>query len=137
MINPDALVPLLRSADREHWVAAARGSVSVLNCGDCGHYWFPSSQVCPRCLGENVGWKAVSGRATLWSWCEFHRAYFKGTRERVPYVVVLAELDEGPKLYGNLMDTASADLQVGMRLEATFTPAGEEAAMVNFRAVSA
>ena len=136
MINPDALGPLLKSPDGEHWRAAARGSVSVSHCGDCGHHWFPSSRVCPRCLGDHVQWQAVSGRATLWSWCEFHKAYFKGTRELVPYVVVLAELEEGPKLYGNLLGTAPDDLKIGMRLEAAFTPAGDDAAMINFKAVT-
>ena len=135
MINPAALRPLLVGNSAEHFKAAARGVVAVMHCKDCGHHWFPAGHVCPKCLSEKLEWVPVSGRATLWSWCEFHKAYFKGLRERVPYVVVLARLDEGPKLFGNLIDGVPAELSIGMRLEAVAAPAGDEAGLVNFRAV--
>lgn len=134
MINPAALRPLLEGDSAEHFKAAARGLVLVMHCKDCGHRWFPAGHVCPKCLSEKTGWAKATGRATLWSWCEFHKAYFKGLKERVPYVVVLAELEEGPKLYGNLVEGVTAELSIGMRLEAVAAPAESEAGLVNFRA---
>ena len=53
----------------------------------------------------------------------------------MPYVVVAAALEEGPQLYGNLVESDAGKLKVGMRLEAVFTPAEIGAGMVNFRAV--
>ena len=61
-------------------------------------------------------------------------SYFKTLRDKVPYVVVAVTLAEGPKLYGNLVDTAVTDLKVGMSLQAVLTPAADGAGMVNFRA---
>lgn len=135
MINPDALAPLLESDNAPHFKAAGEGRLVVPHCTACGHHWFPAAHICPKCLGERVDWVEVSGRATLWSWCEFHRPYFKTLRDKVPYVVVAVTLDEGPKLYGNLVETALADLKVGMPLQAVFTRADAGGGMVNFRAL--
>ena len=135
MINPDALAPLLQGDNAAHFKAAGNGRLLVPHCRACGHHWFPAAHICPMCLSEAVDWAEVSGRATLWSWCEFHRPYFKSTRDKVPYVVIAVTLDEGPQLYANLIDSAPADLEVGMRLEAAFTRGAGGAGMVNFRAL--
>ena len=137
MINPAALAPLLEGDNAPHFKAAADGRLLVPHCRDCGHHWFPAARICPRCLGENVDWAALAGGATLWSWCEFHRPYFKTLRDRVPYVVLAVTLDEGPQLYGNLVESAPGDLKIGMRLEAVFTAGDGGAGMVNFRAARA
>jgi uncharacterized OB-fold protein len=50
---------------------------------------------------------------------------------------VAVTLDEGPQLYGNLVETLVGDLKVGMRLKVAFTPADNDAGMVNFRAAGA
>ena len=135
MIIPDALVPLLEGDTAPHFKAAGEGRLVVPHCKDCGHHWFPGAAICPRCLSENVDWATLSGRATLWSWCEFHRPYFKAVKGKVPYVVVAAALEEGPQLYGNLVESDAGNLKIGMRLEAVFTPAENGAGMVNFRTV--
>ena len=137
MINPEALAPLLGGDNARHFKAAGAGRLEVPHCEDCGHRWFPAAAICPHCLGTRVGWATLSGRATLWSWCEFHRPYFKNLRDKVPYVVVLATLEEGPQLYGNLVESDAAGLKVGMPMRAVFTPAGDGAGLVNFRAVGA
>jgi hypothetical protein len=66
MINPDALAPLLEGDNATHFKAAGDGRLVVPHCRDCGHHWFPAAHICPQCLGENVDWAEVSGRATLW-----------------------------------------------------------------------
>jgi len=80
-------------------------------CGNCGDAHFPPSPVCPECLSDAQDWKPVSGRGTLESWVEFHRAYWPGFAAELPYSACLVRLAEGPLLISNLVgDTTSAKL---------------------------
>jgi len=71
-------------------------------------------------------------QGTVWSWCVFHRAYFKGFEPELPYNVVLIKLDEGPKLYSNIMGVTAGSLRVGMRVRAVFPAATKEVTLVKF-----
>jgi uncharacterized OB-fold protein len=50
----------------------------------------------------------------------------------MPYAVVLVELDEGPKLYSNLVGVSKDDIRIGMRVRAAFEQATPELTLVKF-----
>jgi uncharacterized OB-fold protein len=51
----------------------------------------------------------------------------------VPYAVVVVELDEGPRLVGNLRGLAPAELALDLPVEAELEPVSEQVALVHFR----
>jgi hypothetical protein len=75
----------------------------------------------------------VSGNGTVWSFCEFHRQYFDGFD--VPYNVALVRLDEGPRMYTNLVGVATEDIRCGMRVKAVFEPVDDKVTLVKFTPV--
>ena len=47
-------------------------------------------------------------------------------RERLPLVVAIVELDEGPRLTTNIVGCTPEDVKVGLPVEATFEDLGPE-----------
>jgi uncharacterized OB-fold protein len=134
---PDREAPLPPSADVlvTYHEGLSRGEVRVTRCTDCGLAQFPPRAVCPRCSGVGTGrWETTAGRGRVWSFAVFHKAYLAGSSRRPPYDVAVVQLDEGPKLFTNVVGLENLDLQVGMAVEAVFEEE-DGTALVRFRPV--
>lgn len=125
-------VPRIDDTNRPHWEGARKGELQVQHCKSCGTYRYPPARWCSECLSEDIEWVKASGKGTVWSWCAFHRQYFKGFDAEIPYAVVLVELDEGPKLYSNLVGVPKDRIRIGMRVRAAFEPATPDLTLVKF-----
>lgn len=102
----------------EHRAALADGRLTFQRCEDCANAWLPPREHCPRCLSANWAWQEASGRARVISWVVYRRAYHPAFAERVPYNVVIVELDEGPRLISNVIDIDGAE---GLAIDAPLT----------------
>lgn len=112
--EPDSLTEAFWSAGRE-------GVLRLQRCRACGHLRYPPSPVCPRCLDERAEWAATSGRGEILSYAVFHRAYRKDWEPRVPYAVLLVQLDDGPRMLSDFEGDPTG-LTVGRRVQAAFRP---------------
>jgi uncharacterized protein len=95
--------PRIDALNRGFWEHARAGNLAMQVCAACGDVHFPASPVCPKCLSTDQSWQPVSGAGTLESWVEFHRAYWPGFADEVPYDVCLVRLAEGPLLLSNIV----------------------------------
>lgn len=86
-----------------HREALAGGRLSFQRCQACANAWLPPRDHCPRCLSASWEWEDASGRARVVSWVVYRRAFHPAFAERVPYNVVVAELEEGPRLISNVV----------------------------------
>lgn len=102
------------------WAAAQKGRLVVQRCAECGELRYPPTGRCPRCLSAEWGWHEVSGRGELLSYVVVHQKYHAAWADRVPYNVVLVQLDEGPRMFSNVEPLFHLDLEVGMRVRAVF-----------------
>ncbi len=100
-------LPRLDTLNKPFWEAARQKRLVLQYCSECGDTRFPPAPVCPQCLSLEQNWKDASGRGTLQSWVEFHRAYWDGYRDDLPYQVCLVQLEEGPLLVSNLVGDPS------------------------------
>jgi uncharacterized OB-fold protein len=102
------------------WDYAREGKLAAQRCLDCADVHFPPGPVCPVCLSGRQEWFATSGRGTLFSWVEFHHAYWDCVKPALPYNVVMVKLEEGPLIVSNLIDENTRGLKLGVALEAVF-----------------
>jgi uncharacterized OB-fold protein len=86
----------------EFWEAAKRKELVLQHCKDCDHYQFYPRPFCLDCESTNLEWKQVSGDGTVYSMTEVHVKISPDFEP--PYVVALVELDEGPRMVGNIVD---------------------------------
>lgn len=100
----------------EYWALIEDRRLCFCRCRSCGHAWLPPAAECPCCLRADAKFEPASGEATLLSWVTFHRAYHDSVADRVPYVVGLVQLAEGPRLVANVPLEASLHAGQVMRL---------------------
>jgi uncharacterized protein len=124
-------LPRITPLNKPFWEFAARSIFALQTCDSCGDAHVPPSPVCPQCLSASQTWKPSSGRGTLESWVDFHRAYWDGFQDELPYRVCLVRLDEGPLFVSNLIGVQN-EVRVGTRLRATFERATEEIVVPKF-----
>ncbi len=111
-------------ADRDStpwWAGLAEHVLRLQRCHACATLRWPPRALCNRCGSLDWSWVASSGRATAASWIVNRHAFSEAFG--VPYVVVMARLDEQddllvPGAYGGASD--GHDLRVGRRLVVAF-----------------
>jgi len=112
-----------------HWTAAGECRLAVPYCASCARFHWPARASCPHCGGV-AAWRNVSGRGKLSSWSVVHRAVHPALKEAAPYIVAFVDLDEGPRLFTNVIGVGADALRVGLRVRCRFEPALEAAIQV-------
>lgn len=125
-------LPKIDELNQAHWLGAQQGRLMVQQCIQCNSYRYPFKKMCTDCHSTEVDWKQVSGKGSIWSWCVFHRPYFKGFEAEMPYNVVLVELDEGIRIYSNLVGVKKSEIHIGMRVKACFDAVTSGVTLVKF-----
>ena len=97
------------------------GKIYGTKCKECGALQFPPRAHCVRCFSSNFEWDHLSGNCTLITYTKVDAppAAFK---EQAPYILGLAELTEGPKVFAWIDKSVAEDhilLGMKMRLKAT------------------
>lgn len=122
----DELVePVITDNNRGFWEGCASGELRAQSCLDCSHLRYPSAPWCPACLSDRWQWRALSGRGTVHAKLVFHQSYHPAWKDRIPYNVVLVQLEEGPRMISNVVPLATQDFSVGDSVEVAFDPEGE------------
>lgn len=123
--------------EQPYWEAARRHELLLQRCTRCQQLRYPFSPVCPDCLTEDADWIPASGRGSLCSWITFRQAFQPYFSDKVPYVVALVDLEEGPRLHANLVGADPATLAIGQPVEVTFEDVDDELSLPQFKPAGA
>jgi uncharacterized OB-fold protein len=116
-------LPVRDEVNRHYWDGARDGRLVLLRCAGCGTFVHPPTRTtCTACGGEELRPTEVSGKGAVYSWSVMHSGGNPGFEDKVPYVVLVVELDEqrGLLTIGNLLDATADDLTIGRPVEVTF-----------------
>ena len=115
-----------------YWSAAREGRLLIQECPACGHrQWYPRA-LCTRCAAEPE-WLTCRGHGIVHTYTVIRQMGTAGFRDELPYVVAMIELDEGPRLRGNVIDVAVTDVHIGLEVEAVFVPAADDIGVPQWR----
>jgi hypothetical protein len=126
------VLPVIDDINRPFWEGCREGVLRLQRCGSCGHLRYPIATICPRCLSSEAAWEQVGGDGEIFSFVVFRHVYNEAWRERVPYVVALVRLDEGPTLIGNITGVAPESVEVGMPVRVVFDRIDAEVTVPGF-----
>ncbi len=120
------------------WEGTRQRQLRILRCQACGTYIHLPRPVCRNCQGFDLAFEQVSGRATLYSFTETHKAFHPYFVDRVPYLLATVALIEQPQLHflSNLVGVSESDARIGMALEVDFEMLSDEITIPVFRPVS-
>ncbi len=114
------------------WAAAQQGELRMQRCGDCGHFRFPPSAICARCLSDRHEWVKLSGRGVVFSWIVVHQSQHPAFNTDTPYNVAIVELDEGPRLHTRIVGCANDAIRIDMPVEVVFERVNDDVSLVYF-----
>ena len=126
-------LPTIRDENRPFWQGCRENRLRMQRCDACGHIRFPINHVCPRCLSEAHHWHDLSGRGTVFAYVVYHHVYNQAFAQDVPYNVALVQLEEGPRMYSNVVGVPNEAVKVGDALEVVFDPVTPEVTIPRFR----
>ncbi len=99
-----------------------RGTV----CKECGAKFFPPRADCSKCLSDQMDWFTISGEGTLIS---YTKAMFApaGFEKDVPYMLGIAEFEDGAKVFGRIDASLSDDaVKPGMKMKIRTKDLGDD-----------
>jgi hypothetical protein len=111
--------------DQPFWDAIDAGNFVLARCA-CGAY-YARLQACLRCGADAqaLTWTPASGRGTVRTFVVFDKPYHPYFAERLPYVVAVIALEEGPEIMTNLVDSDIAAVEIGMPVRIVIRERGE------------
>lgn len=126
-MNTELPVPPITPETAPYWNAARDGKLLLQRCGDCRAVRFYPRALCPACWSTQVEWIEASGRGRVHSFTIIRRPPAPSFAARVPYVVALIDLDEGPRMMANIVGDGALDVGMDEPVTLTFEARGDVA----------
>jgi uncharacterized OB-fold protein len=131
------IVPQPDSLSQSYWDGALSGQLKIQCCESCGHQWHPPQPICPECHSPNYAWVPASGRGVVYSFTVVHHSAHVAVSDRVPYVVALITLEEGPRMVGNLLNCTVEQIKIGMPVKLVFEQISDDVVLPQWQPAEA
>jgi uncharacterized protein len=112
-----------------HWQAAAEAQLALPYCASCVRFHWPARARCPQCRGD-MTWRNACGRGRIATFSIVRRAVNPELADDAPYVIALIDLDEGVRIFSNIIEAQPDALEIGMRVRCRFECALDGAVQV-------
>ncbi|PKB63680.1 MAG: hypothetical protein BZY80_05990 [SAR202 cluster bacterium Io17-Chloro-G2] len=126
-------LPTISGETKPFWDACRQGNLLIQRCGSCQEYQFYPRGICANCWCEDIQWVTASGRGTVWTFTETRQNRTPGFEEEIPYVLALVELEEGVKMFTNIIECDPKEVKIGMAVEVTFVQANQQVSIPYFK----
>lgn len=130
-------LPAIDELTQPFWEAAARHQLVIQRCRECAYFNHPPRSVCDACQSQQLTFVPVSGRGRIYSYAVMYQPNIAGFEQDIPYLNLLIELEEQPRLFlvSSLPMSAKAQVQIGATVEVDFETVNAEITLPQFRLV--
>jgi uncharacterized OB-fold protein len=106
--------PQMNPGDEPYFQAAGEGKLLLKKCNQCGqHHHYPRA-MCPFCWRDKVEWVQSKGTGEIYTYTITRRG------GPVPYCIAYVQLDEGPRMMTNIVDTDLDTIKIGQKVKVVF-----------------
>jgi uncharacterized protein len=95
------------------WDACRRHELVAQRCARCAAVQFYPRTSCTACGGTDLAWTVLSGRGTVYTRTIARRPTHRKLAERVPYVIAVVELAEGPRMTCTVVGAEPDEVVIG------------------------
>jgi len=95
----------------------ASGQMCLQRCDNCGHYSHPPRMYCGNCFSGTYSYPEISGAGAVYSYTISHHTAEPAWQDELPYLTVVVELDEGPRVVGAASLPDPATVRIGQRVQ--------------------
>jgi uncharacterized protein len=124
--------PVANPDSQAYWDGARSGRLMIRKCGACERTHFLPRYLCPACWSTDLEWIESCGRGTVHSFTVIRRAPLPAFTGRVPYVVALIDLEEGPRMMANILGEDALQTCIGDAVEVCFEERSDGAKIPQF-----
>jgi uncharacterized OB-fold protein len=100
--------------------AAREGRLLLQRCAACRRFVHYPRLACPHCRGLALDWVEASGRGTVYAFSVVRQPPSEQWSGRVPYVLALIALEEGPRMMANVVGCAVDDVRCDLPVTVVF-----------------
>ena len=118
-------LPISNADSDPYWAAAKEERLVIQKCESCNHHYFMPRHLCPVCWSSEKEWVTAAGNGTVYSFSIIHRAPLPSFSKKVPYVIAMIELEEGPRMMTNIVGEGALDVQIGDPVTVCFEDRGD------------
>jgi uncharacterized OB-fold protein len=139
MANPssyDKPLPDVTSLTKPFWDYCRKHELRMQFCSSCNQWiWYPRAW-CPSCgKRDALEWKRLSGTGIIYSFTVIRQVIDNSPafNKDLPFIVGLVALDEGPRIYSNVIGAGPENLSIGDKVELFFDDVTEGISLPKFR----
>ncbi len=126
-------LPTISGETKPYWDSCRGGQLLIQKCDSCGEYQFYPRGICANCWSNDIQWHKASGKGTVWTFTVTYQNRTPGFAEDIPYVLALVELEEGVRMFTNIVECEPRDVKIGMEVEVTFVRANDQISIPYFK----
>lgn len=131
-------IPILKASrdddNRPFWEAVDEHRFVLQRCSNCDRYLQPPRPMCPECRSmDSLEWVESAGRGEIYSYVNFTTDRMAYPAMKVPYSVVLVELEEGVRLVSNMIDLEPDEVRIGLPVEVAFDDISDDLTLFKFK----
>ena len=127
------LLPTPDADSKPFWQGCREHKLRFQKCVACGEVRWPPGILCPKCHCRDAQWIESKGRGVIYTFAVYHQAFHPAFRDKLPYVVAIVELEEGPMLFSNIVQAPPESLQCDMPVEVVWDDVGGDCSLPKFR----
>ena len=111
---PDTTDPIMRP----FWEGCRAGRLLIQRDRETGAvHWPPKPDYWK---GGRLEWVEASGRGEVYSYVVGYEPFLPAFRDLLPHIMVLVQLEEGPRLVGYIVNCAPEQMRFGMPVRVVF-----------------
>lgn len=115
------------------WKSCKKHTLIFQRCNDCGHIRWPLSFVCPKCSSRKAEWVKSEGKGRVYTYVVFHVPFHPDFNDKIPYIVAIIELKEGPHFLTNIIGCDHTQIQCDMEVEIVWEDVSSDINLPKFR----
>ena len=131
--------PAITPETQPFWDAANNEDFMLKKCVDCGFYVNPvtiTAEICPDCGSRKEGeWVKASGKGKVHTYTAVHRTFDPAFEKDLPYIIVIVELEEGPRFLANMRECKPEEMKLDMPVEIIFEKINDKINLPQFRPI--
>ncbi|CAN7781813.1 Zn-ribbon domain-containing OB-fold protein [Cupriavidus necator] len=125
-------LPVIDPDTAPYWEALRQHVFKLKRCQDCGRAHYFPRVVCPHCHSDALEWFESSGAGVIYTYTVARRPAGPAFKAETPYVVVLVDLDDGPRMMARVLEPPDS-VRIGQRVEMVFDDVTEAVTLPSFR----
>jgi uncharacterized OB-fold protein len=128
-------LPQITDLTRPFWSAAKQRKLVLQKCRQCGTFQFFPKPWCIECGCRDMPWTEARPHGTVYTFTISRSVVmnYRGWEKDLPVLMCLIDLDEGTRLYAQVVDCRPEDIHIGMRVQVCFEDISEDAGIPKFR----